>query len=87
VAGGKLIAVSSQPISGVSANNPLVAFYDIHKRKGEVLIFYFSRTPFRKYDNNNYDDCKSSYFILIIKIDASRDFQRICFMLLILNYI
>jgi hypothetical protein len=39
VTGGKPIAVGSQSISGVSANNPLVAFY--HGRKREVLFFYF----------------------------------------------
>jgi hypothetical protein len=37
--GGKLIAVLLQSISGVSAFNPLVAFYDIHGRKMEVLFF------------------------------------------------
>jgi hypothetical protein len=31
----------SQSISGVNAVIPLVAFYDIHGRKGEVLLFYF----------------------------------------------
>jgi hypothetical protein len=41
VTGGKPIAVSLQSISGVSANNPLVAFYDIHGRKREVLFFSF----------------------------------------------
>jgi hypothetical protein len=30
-----------QSISGVSAINPLVAFYDIHGRIREVLFFYF----------------------------------------------
>jgi hypothetical protein len=45
VTGGKLIAVWLQSISGVSAINPLVAFYDIHGIKREVLLFYFSRTP------------------------------------------
>jgi hypothetical protein len=39
--GGKLIAVLLQSISGVSAINPLVAFYDIHGGKREVLFFYF----------------------------------------------
>jgi hypothetical protein len=40
VTGGKLIAaVCSQSISGVNAVN-LVAFYDIHERKREVLFFY-----------------------------------------------
>jgi hypothetical protein len=39
--GGKPIAVLLQSISYVSAINPLVAFYDIHGGKREVLIFYF----------------------------------------------
>jgi hypothetical protein len=38
---GKSIATWSQSISGVSALNHLVAFYDIHGRKREVLLFYF----------------------------------------------
>jgi hypothetical protein len=41
VIGGKPIAVLLQLISGVSAINPLVAFYDIHGGKREVLFFYF----------------------------------------------
>jgi hypothetical protein len=41
VTGGKAIAVLLQCISGVSAINPLDAFYDIHGRKGEVVYFYF----------------------------------------------
>jgi hypothetical protein len=41
VTGGKPIAVLLQPISGVSAINPLVAFYDIHRGKREVSFFYF----------------------------------------------
>jgi hypothetical protein len=39
--GGNLTAVLSQSISGANADNPLVAFYDIHERKREVLFFYF----------------------------------------------
>jgi hypothetical protein len=39
VTGGKPIAVRLQSISGVSAIYYLVAFYDIHGRKGEVLFF------------------------------------------------
>jgi hypothetical protein len=39
--GGKPIAVWSQSIPGISAINPLVAFYDIHGRMREVLFFYF----------------------------------------------
>jgi hypothetical protein len=41
VTGSEPIAVWSQSISGVNAFNPLVAFYDIHGRKREVLFFYF----------------------------------------------
>jgi hypothetical protein len=39
--GGKPIAVCLQSISGVSAINPLVTFYDIHGGKKEVLFFHF----------------------------------------------
>jgi hypothetical protein len=41
VTGGKLIAVWSQSISVAIAINPLVAFYDIHGGKRELLFFYF----------------------------------------------
>jgi hypothetical protein len=41
VIGGKPIADLLQCISGVSAINPLVALYDIHENKREVLFFYF----------------------------------------------
>jgi hypothetical protein len=41
VTGGKPIAVLLQSISSVSAINPLVAFYNIHGGKREVLFFYF----------------------------------------------
>jgi hypothetical protein len=41
VTGGKPIAICSYSISGVSAINSLVAFYDIHVRKSKVLFFYF----------------------------------------------
>jgi hypothetical protein len=39
VTSGKLIATCLQSISGVSAVDPLVAFYDIHGRKREMLFF------------------------------------------------
>jgi hypothetical protein len=39
--GGKPIAVLLHSISGVSAINPLVTFYDSHGRKREMLFFYF----------------------------------------------
>jgi hypothetical protein len=41
VTGGKPITVFLQSISDVSAINPLVAFYDIHGGKTEMLFFYF----------------------------------------------
>jgi hypothetical protein len=41
VTGGKPIAVLLQSISGVSAINPLVAFYVIYGGKREVLFCYF----------------------------------------------
>jgi hypothetical protein len=41
VTGGKVIAILLQSISGVSAINPLVAFFDINGGKREVLFFYF----------------------------------------------
>jgi hypothetical protein len=39
VIGGKPIAVRTQSISDVSTVNLLVAFYDIHGRKGDELFF------------------------------------------------
>jgi hypothetical protein len=41
VTGSKPIAVWSQSISGSSAIDPSVAFYDIHRRKRKVLFIYF----------------------------------------------
>jgi hypothetical protein len=41
VTGGKPIAVLLQSISGVSAINPLVAFYDVHGRKKRCYSFFF----------------------------------------------
>jgi hypothetical protein len=40
VTGDKPIAAWSQSITGVIADNPLVAFYDIIGRKWEVLFFF-----------------------------------------------
>jgi hypothetical protein len=42
VTGAKPFAILSQSISGVSAINPLVLFYDIHGGKREVLFFHNS---------------------------------------------
>jgi hypothetical protein len=41
VTGVKPITVLLQSISGVNVVNPLVAFYEIHGRNIEVLLFYF----------------------------------------------
>jgi hypothetical protein len=41
VTSGNAIAVLLQSISGVSPINPLVAFYDVHGGKREVLFFYY----------------------------------------------
>jgi hypothetical protein len=50
VTGGKPIAVLLQSISGVSAINPLVAFYNIHEgKRGAILLFCPSRTPHETY--------------------------------------
>jgi phosphatidate phosphatase APP1 len=50
VTGGKTIAVLLQSISGASAINPLVAFYDTHGVKREVLFFFLSRTPHETFE-------------------------------------
>jgi hypothetical protein len=48
VTGGKLTAVGSQSISGVSSINPLVTFYDIYGRKRKLLFFYLVTDTTRK---------------------------------------
>jgi hypothetical protein len=40
VTGGKPISILLQSISGASAINLLVAFYDIHGGKREVVLFF-----------------------------------------------
>jgi hypothetical protein len=69
VTGGKPIAVLLQFNSGVSAINPLVAFYDIHGRKREVLLFYFDpdttrdlRVALHCYISCEYDRLSLRYF-------------------------
>jgi hypothetical protein len=59
VTGGKPIAVLLQSIAGVSAINPLVAFYDIHgrKKRGAILLFcpgHHTRRSLRVYDKSLY---------------------------------
>jgi hypothetical protein len=49
VTDGKPIAVLLQSILGVSAINPLVAFYDINGGKREMLFFYFVPDTTRDY--------------------------------------
>jgi hypothetical protein len=44
VTGGKPIAVLLQSISGVSAINPLVAFYDIYGGKRVLFLYYVQDT-------------------------------------------
>jgi hypothetical protein len=56
VTGGKPIAVLWQSISDLSAVNPLVAFYDIHGRKGAAL-FALSRTPHEIEQHNIHPSC------------------------------
>jgi hypothetical protein len=46
----RLIAVYLR-FSGVSAVNPLVAFYYIHRKKGEVLFFCFVADTTRSLSN------------------------------------
>jgi hypothetical protein len=66
VTGGKPIAVLLQSISGVSANNPLVAFYDIHGGKREVLFFYFVPDTTRDY-RQLHIVCRNDHVLLAIK--------------------
>jgi hypothetical protein len=56
VTGNKPIAVLLQSMSGVSAINPLVAFYDIHGGKREITppSFILSRTPHETLINLNH---------------------------------
>jgi hypothetical protein len=65
VTGGKPIAVLLQSISGVSAINPLVAFYDIHGGKREVLFFYFVPDTTRDNRINRRDQQKKMIDCLI----------------------
>jgi hypothetical protein len=53
VTGGKPNAVQSQSISDVSAVNPLIAFYDTHGRKGEMLFFCSVPDTTRDSKSNN----------------------------------
>jgi hypothetical protein len=61
VTGGKPMPILLQSISGVSAINPLVAFYDIHGGKREVLLFYY--VPDTTRDNTIHIRVLYYYFI------------------------
>jgi hypothetical protein len=61
VTGGKPIAVWLQSISGVNAINPIVALYDIHVRKREVLFFYFVPDTTR-YVGISYYNSEASFY-------------------------
>jgi hypothetical protein len=63
--GSKPIAVLLQYISGVSAINPLVAFYNIHEGKREVLFFYFVQSLSR-YTPTCPESCSLSVFVYIL---------------------
>jgi prepilin-type processing-associated H-X9-DG protein len=52
VTGGKPIAVLLQPISGVSAINPLIAFYDIHGGKRDANFLFCPGDHTRQFDIN-----------------------------------
>jgi hypothetical protein len=65
VTGGKPIAVLLQSISGVSAINPLVAFYDIHGGKREALFFYFVPDTTR-------DDLLLYFLLLLLLLIANK---------------
>jgi hypothetical protein len=70
VTGGKSIAVLLQSISGVSAINPSVAFYDIDGGKRAVLFFYFipDTTP---------DTANVFFSLCIVRILVLIDFTTI----------
>jgi hypothetical protein len=75
VTGGKPIAVLLQSISGVSAINPLVAFYDIHGGKREVLFFYFVPDTTRDWEENEMikNNC---YINATVCIKSSKSVQK-----------
>jgi hypothetical protein len=62
--GGWPITVLLQPISDISAINPLVAFYDIHEEK-RCYSFILSRTPHEtKIDGKNNNNNKNKFNIV-----------------------
>jgi hypothetical protein len=80
VTGDKPIAVLLQSISGVSAINPLVAFYDIHGGKREALFFYFVPDTTRDYYYYYFIQSAINNFIIKITLylrTVSRDVSNI----------
>jgi hypothetical protein len=61
VTDGKRITVRSQSILDLIAVNPLVTFYDIHGRKGDVL--YFSDTTRDKINDDEINILQKYIFI------------------------
>jgi hypothetical protein len=61
------IAVLLQSISGVSAINPLVAFYDIYGGKREVLFFYFVQDTTRDFENIALNIAKYNAFLSLVR--------------------
>jgi hypothetical protein len=59
---------SDRSLSQVSAINPLMAFYGIHERKGEVQFFYF--VPDTTHVSSPHSSFITRYFIctLLLKI-------------------
>jgi hypothetical protein len=74
VTGGKPIAVLLQPISGGSAINPLVAFYDIHGGKREMIFFYFvpNTTLYRFVAKLSQDTLKYGCYTLLLSGQCAR---------------
>jgi hypothetical protein len=72
------IAVLLQSNSGVSATNALVAFYDIHRGKRDVLSFYF--LPDTTRDNQDTITIKT-----IIEVSAVKFFGKSRFPLGVVN--
>jgi hypothetical protein len=64
VTDGKPIAVLLQSISGVSAINPLVAFYDIHGGNRAVRFFYFVPDTTRDFE---YTSCYFKEVTLFVR--------------------
>jgi hypothetical protein len=72
VTGGKPIAVLLQFISGVRAIKPLVAFYNIHGGKREVLFIYYVPDTTRYYS-----DTRQKIYFVHKRYSIPRNIQKI----------